>query len=111
MKKKNTSKYSNDAIDIREFIEKISKTSQLLKEAYVYEDDMDVDAVDGEVVEDAAPVDNGKEYVDAIRKAALQGIQAFEQDVDSASYQFFKKVFMLADKVLSEKEGNEGSDE
>lgn len=44
------------------------------------------------------------EYVDAIRKAALQGIQAFAENVDSQSYQFFKKVFMLADKVLSEKE-------
>lgn len=48
---KNNSKYSKDAMSIREFIDKINETSQLLKEAYVYEDDME-DVVDGEVIED-----------------------------------------------------------
>lgn len=105
---KNSSKYSKDAIDIREMINKIKTTSKMLSEAYVYEDDVDI--ADGEVVEDAATVNDGKEFVDAIRQSALKGIQAFAQDVDSPSYQFFKKVFMLADKVLSEKEG-EGSEE
>lgn len=100
---KNNSKYSKDAMSIREFIDKINETSQLLKEAYVYEDDME-DVVDGEVIEDEPQANDGNEYVDAIRKAALQGIQAFAENVDSQSYQFFKKVFMLADKVLSEKE-------
>lgn len=108
---KNSSKYSKDAVSIREFIKKIDETSSLLKEAYVYEDDMESDGIDGEVIEDETPMNNGKEHVDAIRQAALKGIQAFAEDVDSPSYQFFKKVFMLADKVLSEKEDEGGSDE
>ena len=108
---KNNSKYSKDALNIREFINKINNTAKVLKEAYVYEDDMDDDAIDGEVIEDEdAPMSDGKEYVDKIRQAALKGIQAFAQDVDSPSYQFFKKVFMLADKVLSEKD-DEGSED
>ena len=103
------SKYSNDAIEVRNFINKINKTAQMLKEAYVYEDDAEtMDGIDGEVMDETSMVDNGKEYVDAIRKAALQGIQAFADDVDSPSYDFFKKVFIMADKVLSEKDNNEG---
>lgn len=101
---KNTSKYSTDALDIRAMINKINQTSQMLNEAYVYEDDMDVEVTD-DVVEEPLDINDGKEYVDAIRQSALKGIQVFAQDVDSPSYQFFKKVFMLADKVLSEKEG------
>ena len=104
---KNTSKYSHDALNIRAMINKIENTSKMLKEAYVYEDD--VEMMD-EPVEEVPSVEDGKEYVDAIRQSALKGIQVFAQDVDSPSYQFFKKVFMLADKVLSEKEG-EGSEE
>lgn len=107
---KNSSKYSKDAINIREMIDKIKETSKLLREAYVYEDDMEMDGMEGEVIDEVPSVEDGKEYVDAIRQSALKGIQVFAQDVDSPSYQFFKKVFMLADKVLSEKEG-EGSEE
>lgn len=114
--KKNTSKYSVDAMNIRSFMNKIDETAKMLKEAYVYEDDMEMGdeetVVDGEEPIDGelCSEDKGKEYVDAIRKSALQGIQVFADDVDCPSYQFFKKVFMLADKVLSEKE-SEDSDE
>lgn len=107
-------KYSKDALDVRAFIDKINETAQILKEAYVYEDDIEDEGIDGEVIahedEMANPMDDGKEFVDAIRKSALKGIQAFADNVDSPSYDFFKKVFIMADKVLSEKEGENSED-
>lgn len=109
----NYSKYSKDAVNVRDFINKINETAKMLKEAYVYEDDIEThDEMGDEVVSQEVenPVNDGKEFVDAIRKSALQGIQAFADDVDSPSYEFFKKVFILADKVLSEKENDESED-
>ena len=103
---KKSYKYSNDAINIREMINKIKEKAQLLHEAYVYEDDMEMDEIEDDTFDGVEHTEGGREYVDAIRQSALKGIQVFAQDVDSPSYQFFKKVFMLADKVLSEKEGN-----
>ena len=115
-------KYSKDAVDVRKFIDKINNTARMLKEAYVYEDEYEDDMNDmpqgegqmrGE--EEELPQEegmesqnDGKQYVDAIRKSALQGIQIFANDVDNPSYEFFKKVFIMADKVLSEKENGEG---
>ena len=80
----------------------------MLKEAYVYEDDMEMQDEMGDneempPMEDEQPQNDGKQYVDAIRKSALQGIQIFANDVDNPSYEFFKKVFIMEDKVLSEK--------
>lgn len=105
MKTKGKSKYSKDVINIREFIDRMNNMEQILNEAFRYEEEemesgeepmMDNQAADEEMA--------GMQYVDQIRKAAIEGIEAFVDNVDSPSYDFFKKVFMMADKVLSEKD-------
>ena len=117
-------KYSKDVMDIREFIEKIDRTAKMLNEGFggeVPEEEMasqeevmagpeDKEEVAASEVE-MAPEQNdemaGMQYVDQIRKAAIEGIEAFVDNVDSPSYDFFKKVFMMADKVLSQDEDKE----
>ena len=47
-----------------------------------------------------------QQYVDQIRQISLTGIQQFAQDVDSQEYDFFKKVWLMCDKLVSSKENN-----
>lgn len=114
MKTKGKSKYSKDVISIREFIDRMNNMEQILNEAFRYEEE-DIESVGDNTEEpmmDDEGVGNtemaGMQYVDQIRKAAIEGIEAFVDNVDSPSYDFFKKVFMMADKVLSEKDNAEG---
>ena len=110
-------KYSNDAMSIRNFINKVNYTGKCLKEAFESpsgqmppqgeEEYYDNEEMPSEATEMNEEEEAGKQYVDQIRKAAIQGIASFANNVDSPSYEFFKKVFMMADKVLSEKENNE----
>ena len=118
-------RYSKDVMDIREFIDRIN-SANLLTEAFggeVPEEEMSSqeeivatpqgseeevvaaqkEEMPGEQNDEMA----GMQYVDQIRKAAIEGIEAFVDNVDSPSYDFFKKVFMMADKVLSQDEDNE----
>ena len=46
-----------------------------------------------------------------IRDIALQGVQDYSHDVDSEQYQFYKKIWLMCDKAVSEKEsvGSEGN--
>lgn len=39
-----------------------------------------------------------------IREIALCGLQDYSHDVDTEQYQFYKKIWLMCDKVLSEKE-------
>ena len=115
-------KYSKDVMDIREFIDRINNTN-LLTEGFgadMPEEEMasQEEVVDTPETEEVASQEEmvsqeeneeiaGMQYVDQIRKAAIEGIEAFVDNVDSPSYDFFKKVFMMADKVLSRDEDNE----
>ena len=49
--------------------------------------------------------------ISKIREIALQGLQDYAHDVDSEHYQFYKKIWLMCDKAVSEKEsiGSEGS--
>lgn len=49
---------------------------------------------------------DAQQHVDQIRQVALNGIQQFSQDVDSEEYDFFKKVWLMCDKLVSSKENN-----
>lgn len=118
-------KYSKDVMDIREFIDRINNTSLLMEGfgADVPEEEMTsqeevvatpegseeevMAAQQEEIPEEQNDEMAGMQYVDQIRKAAIEGIEAFVDNVDSPSYDFFKKVFMMADKVLSQDEDNE----
>lgn len=113
----NYQKYSKDVMSIREFINKVNITGKLLKEgAFPQGEEQEYAEPTGEeevgqtgeepvMGEDSEMA--GMQYVDQIRKAAIEGIEAFVDNVDSPSYDFFKKVFMMADKVLSQDEDNE----
>lgn len=108
-------KYSKDSMNIREFIDKIVETGKLLKEDIASQEGYGEEVPPQEEPADVPPQEEapedaemaGMEYVDQIRKAAIEGIEAFVDNVDSPSYDFFKKVFMMADKVLSQDEDNE----
>lgn len=112
-------KYSKDVMSIREFIDKIHETGRLLKEDMMAQSEEYTEEIPTQDKEQPLPGDEGgvpqdpeaagMEYVDQIRKAAIEGIEAFVDNVDSPSYDFFKKVFMMADKVLSER-NNEGEE-
>lgn len=45
-----------------------------------------------------------------IRQLALQGIQAYSQNVDSTEYEFFKKIWLMCDKACSEQNGDTKED-
>ena len=54
--------------------------------------------------EEEMPMNQTEDKVNQIRALALEGIQDFAEQVDSEEYQFYKKVWMLCDKMCSEKE-------
>ena len=66
----------------------------------------------GEAQEDEEMLDNeyteeqchSTEKINQIRMLALDGIQEYADDVDSEEYDFFKKIWLMCDKVCSEKD-------
>ena len=95
--------------NINNTIKEIESISKLLKEAYIFDGDegempmeetMESDAPEEELMEGG----NTDEIVDQIRQLALDGIQKYADDVDNEMYQLFKKVWMMCDKCLSEKD-------
>lgn len=42
--------------------------------------------------------------INKIRSASLEGLKRYAENVDSEEYAFFKKVFLLCDKAVSQKE-------
>ena len=99
--KKNYQKYSKDSLNIREFIDHINKTTQVLNEGIHFEEEEEMYPEIGDEGE------SGMQYIDTIREAALSGMIKYKNDVDSPIYSFFKKVYMEGDKLMSEKENGE----
>lgn len=62
-------------------------------EMFAEEDDMDLSKED--------------EKISQIREIALQGLQEYAENVDSPVYEFYKKVWLMCDKAVSEKKENE----
>lgn len=54
-----------------------------------------------EVEETPEPEEDG---ILKIRDLALEGLQWHSSDVDSEKYQFYKKIWLMCDKALSEKD-------
>lgn len=44
------------------------------------------------------------ERIAQIREVALGGLQDYAQNVDSEAYQFYKKIWLMCDKAVSEKD-------
>ena len=101
--------------DINNTLKEINELSKLLKESYVFdeEDDLldneyddDVDDFDyTDETNESEPI-NANEKINQIRSLALEGIQEFSDDVNSEEYDFFKKIWLMCDKVFSEKDNN-----
>lgn len=80
-------------------------SKKAIKEAYIGEEDEE-QMMDGEMYGDeGAMSEETVDYVNQIRQLALNGIQQYGQDVDTEEYDFFKKVWLMCDKVMSNKEG------
>lgn len=47
---------------------------------------------------------NSDERIAQIREIALGGLQDYAHDVDSEQYQFYKKIWLMCDKAVSEKD-------
>lgn len=94
---------------IKETIKEIEGLSKILKEAYVFdgdEEEMGRMEPEEEYAEDEEMPLEGQtdDIIDQIRKLALDGIQKYAEDVDNEMYILFKKVWMMCDKCLSEKD-------
>jgi len=44
------------------------------------------------------------ERIDQIREVALEGLQDYAHNVDSEMYQFYKKIWLMCDKAVSDKD-------
>lgn len=88
-------------------LKELEKYTSLIKESYVFdEEDMDMPMGGGEqpMVDDGMPIGDATEKINQIRSMALEGIQMFADNVDSEEYDFFKKIWLMCDKVMSEKD-------
>jgi hypothetical protein len=93
-------------INIKEVLNEINTFGKMLTESYVFDEEDDdfygEDVVDSVMSdENMSNIDN---KIDQIRSLALDGIQEFAHDVDSKQYDFFKKIWLMCDKVYSEKD-------
>lgn len=95
--------------NMRELIDEVNRLSQILKESYIFdgEEEMPVEEPmmgDEMMADEELPISQTEDKVNQIRTLALDGIQEYAEQVDSEEYQFFKKVWMMCDKVCSEKD-------
>lgn len=107
---------------IKNCIKEMNSSAKLLRESFPYDDRDDEqefedgygdEGYEGEVEGDGAKGENvagglkGDKRIAQIRTVCLQGIQDYAEDVDSEEYNFFKKLWLMCDKVVSAKESGE----
>lgn len=96
-------------------ISEIQNFGKLIKESYVFDDE--TSSYNEDEMLDEYPSDEegdmnieSNDKISQIRSIALDGIQEYADDVDSDEYDFFKKIWLMCDKVCSEKD-NQKNDE
>jgi hypothetical protein len=102
--------------NLKDTLKEIDKISKLLKESYVFEDEPQMAPEEGmpmrEPMHDEEQMMGEPDMmatdkrIDQIRMIALEGIQEFADDVESEQYQFFKKVWLMCDKVYESGEND-----
>lgn len=107
---------------LKDTLKEIDEFSKLLKESYVFNEE---EPMDDEMPQPQGemPMGDGEampqqgmegpdmlatdKRIDQIRMIALEGIQEFADDVNSEQYEFFKKVWLMCDKVYESGEKDE----
>jgi hypothetical protein len=100
-------------------LRELEKYTRLIKESYIFdEEEMDMPMHDEEPMMDdeksmggeMSSMGDATEKINQIRSMALEGIQMFAENVDSEEYDFFKKIWLMCDKVMSEKDTVKGEE-
>lgn len=90
---------------VNDTLKELDEYTKLINESYVFNDDEepmeDEEMLDDEYTEETC---HSTEEINQIRMLALDGIQEYADDVDSEEYDFFKKIWLMCDKVCSEKD-------
>lgn len=107
---------------IERTLRELKKSTEILKEAYDFDERDEELEQDNEVMPDD-DYNEENEYVDGeniegqdlsqqddriarIREVALEGLQEYADKVDSEIYQFYKKIWLMCDKAVSEKDNS-----
>lgn len=103
---------------LNEALRQFGMASKILREDYGMSRDMDYEDEYGCDGEDTAEYDDYKDEPDndgntdakddrisQIREIALGGLQDYAHDVDGEEYQFYKKIWLMCDKAVSDKDG------
>lgn len=105
--------------NLKDTLKEIDEISKLLKESYVFnEEEPMADEMpqpqgempigsEGETPMEGPDMLATDKRIDQIRMIALEGIQEFADDVNSEQYEFFKKVWLMCDKVYESGEKEE----
>lgn len=110
--KKNTNKL------VEKTINEIKGLEKLLKESYNFEDEGGEYSEDEMIGDETSGNDETlgnddnmgndlsqkDDRIARIREVALEGLQEYAEDVDSDFYQFFKKIWLMCDKAVSDRE-------
>lgn len=98
---------------LKDTLKEIDEISKLLKESYVFDEREPIESpeesmpMDGEMSMEGPDMLATDKRIDQIRMIALEGIQEFSDDVNSEQYEFFKKVWLMCDKVYESGEKGE----
>lgn len=88
---------------MKRLTEDIEKCFNILKESYVFNDMEDEEYnVEAELPNEEGQTMTSDDRINQIRTIALEGIQEFAQDVTNPQYEFYKKVWTMCDKVITD---------
>ena len=112
---------------IKNCMKEMDSSARLLRESFPYRDDdfaddgyddgPDEKGYGGEIDGDDDGMGEeklreglkGDKRIGQIRTLCLQSLQDYAEDVNSEEYNFFKKLWLMCDKVVSAKENEEGA--
>lgn len=102
---------------LAEIQKELSNVNKILTEEYgIGYKEIPSPEEDEEYMENDVPqeenISQGDDRISQIREIALNGLQDYAHNVDSEQYQFYKKIWLMCDKAVSEKDnigdGNNG---
>ena len=100
-------------MSVNNFLKELEQTSKYLTEAYIFDGDepmqgedmpMDYDAQGEDPEATDRDISREDNRIAKIREVALDGLQQYADDVDGELYQFYKKIWLMCDKAVSEKD-------